>query len=377
LPARTKPGRPARAAAALLACALALGAASCGGRSEPPPAGAAEAAAPDRNPWNLNEGRLALIVTPEGRLEPVARSGHLPYGDAAALPFAVQKAAAALTSGDGRTLVAAINRVGLARFEPGAGRPPDGPRPEPAFQGRSVGGFVAAGDGLALLLYRHPYFEEAGEPGLGGAILHAAGDEADTAALRSFAARNADLFALFPAGDGRYYYQTRRLEGERAYSGYGLFDLASAGTKALDRVNFEAGLAMEAIDKAPSGLRAAAAILPSQLFISARIEGGGLHSYLRGKVDEAAPAMAVIGAYGTLALAEDGSAGYAAPYPAAAAALRLDFATALAAAAGLTAPDPLWRFREPALLEGYAACVWEDGAFPLVARSGLVILALP
>lgn len=349
-------------------------ASSCGGRSEPPPAGAA---APERNPWKLEGGRLALVVDPTGKLEPLPPGEGLPYGDAAALPFAVQTAAAALASDDGSGLVAAINRVGLARFEPGSGLAPDGPRPEPAFERRSVAGFVAAGDGLALLLYRHPYFEDGGEPGLGGAVLHAAGSEAATSALRDFAARNADLFALFPISEGRYYYQTRRAEGEKTYSGYGLFDAASGRVKALDRASFEAGLAMEALDKAPSGLRVAAAILPGQLFISARIEGGGLRSYLRGKVDEAAPAMAVVGAYGTLALAEDGQAGYAASDAAGVPALKLDFAAALAELAGFAKPNPLWRFREPALLEGYAACVWEEGAFPLVARSGLVIQALP
>ena len=363
-----------RAATAILACALALGAASCGSHSEPPQAAAS---APDIIPWDLKEGRLALIVSPTGKLEPLPHGEGLPYGDAAALPVAVQTAAAALASADGRALVVAINRVGLARFEPGSGRAPDGPRPEPAFEGRSVAGFMAAGDGLALLLYRHPYFEDGGEPGLGGAVLHAAGSEAATSALRDFTAHNADLFALFPVSEGRYYYQTRRAEGEKTYSGYGLFDAASGLVKTLDRASFEAGLAMEALDRAPPGLRAAAAILPGQLFISARIEGGGLRGYLRGRVDEAAPAMAVVGAYGTLALAEDGLAGYAAPDPVAVAVLRLDFAAALAAAAGLKAPDPLWRFREPALLDGYAACVWEEGAFPLAARSGLVILALP
>lgn len=373
MPARTKPGRPTRAAAALLACALALGADSCGGRSEPP--AAAEAA--ELRPWDLVDGRLALIVGPEGRLEPVAGRGGLPYGDAAALPFAVQTAAAALASGDGRALVVAINRVGIARFQPGAGLAPEGPRREPAFEGRSVGGFVAAGEALALFLYRHPYFEEGGEPGPGGAVLHAAGDEASTAALRAFAARSADLFALFPAGDGRYHYQTRRLEGERAYSGYGLFDAASGGARALDRAGFEAGLALEALDKAPPGLRAAATILPGQLSISARLRGGGYRGYLRGRVDEAAPAMAVVGAHGSLVLAEDGQAGYAASDAAGGPAFKLDFADALARIAGSATPDPLWRFREPALVEGYAACVWEEGAFPLVARSGLVILALP
>lgn len=377
MPARTKPGRPARAGAAILACALALGAASCGGRSEPPPAGTAEAAAPDINLWDINEGRLALIVSPTGKLKPLPRGEGLPYGDAAALPFAVQTAAAALASADGQTLVAAINRVGIARFEPGAGLAPNGPEREAAFGVRSVGGFVAAGDGLALLLYRHPYFEDGGEPGLGGAVMHAAGDEASTAALRSFAARNPDLFALFPAGDGRYHYQTRRLEGEKAYSGYGLFDAASGGLKALDRASFEAGLAMEALDKAPSGLREAAAILPGQLFISARLGGGGSRGYLLGRVEEASPTMALVGPYGSLVLAEDGQAGYAASDSAGGPALKLDFASALAELAGFAKPNPLWRFREPALLEGYAACIWEEGAFPLVARSGLVILALP
>lgn len=316
-------------------------------------------------------------MSPEGRLEPVARGGGLPYGAAAALPFAVQTAAAALASGDGRALVVAINRVGLARFQPGAGLAPDGPKREAVFGVRSVGGFVAAGEALALFLYRHPYFEDGGEPGVGGVVLHAAGGEASTAALRNFAARNPDLFALFPAGEGRYHYQTRRLEGEKAYSGYGLFDAASGVVKALDRASFEAGLAMEALDRAPSALREAAAILPGQLFISARLGGGGSRGYLRGRVDEAAPAMALVGPYGSLVLAEGGQAGYAASDSAGVPALKLDFASALAELAGFAKPNPLWRFREPALLEGYAACVWEEGAFPLVARSGLVILALP
>lgn len=377
MPARTKPKRAARAAAALLACALALGAASCGGRSEPPPAGAAAAAAPELSPWDLEEGLLALIVGPEGLLEPLSPGQSLPYGGAAARPFAVQRAAAALASVDGRTLAVAVNRVGIARFEPGAGLAPDGPKREPSFGTRSVGGFIEAGRALALFLYRHPYFEEGAEPGIGGVVLHAAGDEASTAALRTFAARYPDLYALFPTEDGRYYYQTRRLEGERAYSGYGLFDAASGGVKALDRASFEAGLAMEALDKAPSRLREAAAILPGQLFISARLEGGGSRGYLRGRVDEAAPAMAALGPYGALVLAEDGLAGYAASEAADGSARRLDFSAALAGAAGLATPDPLWRFREPALLDGYAACVWEEGSFPLVARSGLIILALP
>lgn len=373
MPARTKPGRAARPGTALLACALALGAASCGGRYEPP----AAASAPEKHPWELEDGRIALIVSPEGRLEPVARRGGLPYGDAAAQPFAVQTAAAGLASGDGRALVVAINRVGVARFQPGAGTAADEPGREPAFVGRSVGGFVTAGGALALFLYRHPYFEEGGEPGLGGVVLHAAGDEASTAALRAFAARNPDLFALFPAGDGRYHYQTRRLEGEKAYSGYGLFDAASGRLKALDRASFEASLAMEALEKAPAGLRAAAALIPGQLFISARENDGGLRGYLRGKIDEAAQATALVNPYGSLVLAEDGQAGYAAADAAGGPALKLDFASALAGIAGLAKPDPQWRFREPALLEGYAACVWEEGAFPLVARSGLVVLALP
>lgn len=374
MPVRTKAGRPARAAATLLAFALTLGTASCGGRSEPPSAAAA-VATPD--PWVLEDGRLALIVSPEGRLEPLRPGEGLPYDDVAALPFAVQTAAAALASGDGRTLVAAVNRAGLARFEPGAGQAPDGPRREPAFEGRSVGAFVAAGDALALLLYRHPYFEEGGDPGRGGAVLHAAGAEADTAALRAFAGRNADLFALFPAGDGRYYYQTRRIDGERAHTGYGLFDAASGGGKTLDRASFEAALAIAALDKAPAGLKAAAALIPGQIFLSARLANGGFGGYLRGRVDEAAPATALVGPYGSLVLAEDGRAGYAASDAAGGPALKLDFSAALAAFAGLTKPDPLWRFREPALLDDYAACVWEEGVFPLVARSGLVILALP
>lgn len=320
---------------------------------------------------------MALIVSPEGRLEPIRQGGGLPYGATAALPFAVQTAAAALASADGRTLMAAINRVGLSSWEPGAGQAPEDPAREPAFQGRSVGGFVTAGEGLAVFLYRHPYFEEADGPADGGALLHAAGSPAATAALLAFAERNADLYSLFPAGDGRYFFQTRRVEAERAYAAYGLFDAASGGQKALDRAAFEAALAMESLDAAPPLLWAAAALLPDRLLLSARLEGGGQRAYLRGKVDEAAPAMAVAGERGALALSEGGQAGYAAPGAAVGAALRLDFAAALAEAAGLAAPDPLWRFREPALLDGYAACVWEEGAFPLVARSGIVILALP
>jgi hypothetical protein len=246
-----------------------------------------------------------------------------------------------------------------------------------------VGRFWPFGATLRLFLYRHPYFEYETLGGPSHYFLEL-GSESSLEALEQAGALPtaldgpADIFAIYPQGQGRLLYQTREERGERVLSAYGRFDERAGTALPLSKQAFEAALQPIPLSAAPIELRALAGLVSGDIVIELTQADGSARSYYRGDLAEAAQAWAVLTAKGALLAAADGRGAY---LPAAD-----GEANASLGADGVEASQPRpfdlgaehglsgMRYRDPLLFEGYAAFIWEEELFPLLGRSGLLLV---
>jgi hypothetical protein len=385
-----------RAAAALLAAALLVGlaAGSCAKAGVDAPA----QPAPQDPGWRIEGGRLALALSADATFMPIQGAEFFsePYPEPK--PFATQQALAAMAV-QGKRLVLAVNRIGLRALtlrdrsdaKPGA-EASISPRfadiselasAPGLFPSRSVGRFWPFGNTLRLFLYRHPYFETETAGGASHRFLEL-GSESSAEALEQASGLHtalsgpADIYAIYPQGQGQLLYQTREERGERVLSAYGRFDERAGMALPLSKQAFEAALQPAPLSAAPKELRELAALLSGDIVIELTQADGSARSYYRGSLAEATQAWAFLADEGALLAAADGRGAY---LPAAGGDANARLAGAVGEAAhprpfdaGVELGSPGLRYRDPLLFEGYAALIWEEELFPLLGRSGLLLV---
>lgn len=365
-------------AALALAC-LALGLTSCARSGQD----SAETTPPERQRPGYalpGEGYLTLALKASGDFEPLASNGRPP--ERVAEPFPTALAAAAiqpLRTG----AVLTVNRLGLfwlaeRRYEPAS---PEAraearllleriPGADAAFGLRTAASSWAR-DGRALvLLYRHPVYEATELAGPASMVIAASEYRAEPYSPPP----GDDAYAVYPISTDSWLVQYRREAEDRVLTEYAVFkpDAASGTERSpLDRAHFERLLAPLPLGAAPVELRAALGALAGPLLVEASLADGSRRAFSRGDPGEAAPAWAHVTGAPTahggvaaavvtddwrLALASSTSTGYA---------VRL---------IELAAPLPGATARGVAMVGSLAVIIWEEGAFPAIASSGILAL---
>lgn len=365
-----------------LLCGLAFS--SCGRPAGDPPAALAAA---EGQGWPLQNGRLALALASDGTLAPVQGAEYFNEPRPEPRPYATQEALAAIAV-QGRRLVLALNRIGLQsltlRSEPegknGAAGQAGGARvfidalgsPAGLFLSRSVGKFWPFGATLRLFLYRPPYFETEPKTDTSHIFLELASESAEEATEQASSLQHAqiggaDIYAIYPLGQGKLLYQTREERGERVLSAYGRFDERAGTAQAMGKQAFEAALQPLPLSAAPKELRTLADLVPGDIVIELTRADASTQSYSRGSLAESTQAWARLSAGGAILAAADGRGAY---LPAAGGASGQPRAFNLSVELGW----PGMRFRDPCLFDGLAAFIWEEELFPLLGRSGLLLV---
>jgi hypothetical protein len=328
-----------------------------------------------------------FALGPEGFLALAAGTSPAP---SAGQPSSLALRVAALSAdASSKRIVAALNRFGVGVLETS----PDGRNYRllntalADFAVQSVAGLWPRGPGSAaredaflLELFRDPFVEGSLARNDENPELLTLSAKGEAQRLPRLGEPGEDLFALFPGPGGRWYAELRTEKVLGAKLRY--VSLAApeekSGSRELSRELFETSLAPRPLALAPTSLRTALAFLGAGPFlVHARDQNGGEGFWLTGgKAEEASEIFAWLGAGEEACVVLDPSGRGAFVAPGGVGGAR-DFS--------LKAPLSGARFSTLAALlppsseagVGLVAAGWEDGVFPMVTASGLVVAPLP
>ena len=372
------------------------------------------------------DGRYLALAAPNPA-QPADAEWTWPAGSTwpAAAPFAVQSMPLTAVGLSPYGLLLATNRRGLQFLEWSGGRSADrslrletltGSREVFAHYTVAPGWLAPTGDGAAaspgatssgvtssgaptsglFLLYRHALFENDALSGsacraLEGALVLPAGSLGDPAlpgaqnslivqasptrfslwpafgSLRRAGPSGAgSLAAIYPQEAGRWYLQYRLDDApnQSVSLRYGHWSGGESSFQYLDRAEFEAALTPLPLSAAAPSLRQAVAALGGDLIIETNLPDGRRVSYRQGDPAFAVTAAAMLGLDGAVTIVvPDGRAATVANG-------RLQ---------RLELPRPVAETRFGAVvgLSGAVLVLWEEDLFPLVGRSGFLVLCLP
>ncbi|HSV55988.1 MAG TPA: hypothetical protein VLH39_02635 [Magnetospirillaceae bacterium] len=345
-----------------LAAAMASGLTGCSKPEAPPP--------PHAYPASFAQGSI-LRVAQGGLVH--AEPGNAPQGPGA--PYGTATAVTAVVALDGRTVVLALNRIGLVllRVNPELRRYRLYPASAAAeFAGRSVGAFFHRGGELFCLLFRDPVFET--EPArYPPAVLLAAPvstlpEGVHPRDLR-LGHKGGDLFALFPTQDGSWILHLRREVPEGFVSSFLAYAPESGTSATLDRSGFEKALAPRPLAQAPESIRRAALALtpkgvPAVVSVSLADGSRAVYVFGDGKPEDTVELRGAASENGAVLVAWNAVAAWARE-------------GSEVFAFRLPVPVQGAVYRDAVPLSGAVLAVWEAGDFPNVVDSGVVLLPTP